>query len=116
MLEPANILQLTRPHEARRALGHWLRLSRQRQDLTQGMLATRSGVPVATLSRLEREGAGGMESLMRALQALGELDRLHSFIQEQLRIASLPQDLSDLKKATPARQRVRPRKPRKGGP
>ncbi len=79
------------------------------------MLAAMSGVPVATLSRLEREGQGSIDALVRVLQALGELDRFHALVQERIRLASLPSDLAALRppKAT-VRQRVRVRKAAKG--
>jgi len=112
MTHPAfqNALQMVRPRETRQLLGQWVRLARQRLGLTQPLLASRSGVPVATLSRLEREGQGGVENLLRVLQALGELDGLHAHVQERARKASLPNDLSELKKPAPPRQRVRVRK------
>ncbi len=105
-----NAVQLTRTREARQALGQWLRLTRQRLELTQPLLASRSGVPVSTLSRLEREGQGGVDNLLRVLQALGELDGFHAHVLEQLRKASLPRDLSEMKKPAAPRQRVRLRK------
>ena len=108
-----NPLQVTRPRETRQFLGQWLRLARQRLDLTQPMLASRSGVPAATLSRLEREGEGSIDSLLRVLEALSELDSFHAQIQERLRKASLPRDLSELKKPARPRQRVRLRNPKK---
>ena len=104
-------IQMIRPRETRQALGQWIRLTRQRLAMTQPMLASKSGVPVATLSRLEREGQGGVDNLLRILLALGELDGFHTFIQELLRKASLPTDLSEMKKPSPPRQRVRLPKP-----
>ncbi len=80
------------------------------------MLSSRSGVPVATLSRLEREGAGGIDNLMRVLQALGELDGVHARLQEHLRQASLPRDISELQTPRRPRQRVRIRTPKQGAP
>ena len=79
------------------------------------MLASNSGGPVSTLSRLEREGEGSIDSLMRVLQALGELDRFHADIQERLRMASIPQNLAELPSPTPARRRVRPHKSQQEG-
>ena len=105
-----SVLQMARPHETRQLLGQWVRLARQRLGLTQPLLASKSGVPVTTLSRLEREGQGGVDTLLRVLQALGELDGFHAYIQELQRKASLPHDLADLKKSAPPRQRVRLRK------
>src|SRR5437870_1787742 len=99
-------LRLTLPGDAQRALGQWLRLNRQRQILTLSMLASKSGVPVMTLSRLEREGKGSVDALMRTLMARGELDRFNACIQEQLRQEALPRDLSELETQPRRRQRV----------
>ena len=103
-------LQIALPHEVMLALGQWLRLVRQRQELTQPMLASKSGVPVTTLSRLERTGEGSIDSLMRALHALGELDRMNEYIDEQHRRASLPRDISEIQPLAAQRKRVRIRK------
>lgn len=100
-------MQMIRPRETRQVMGQWIRLLRQRQGLTQPLLASKSGVPVATLSRLEREGQGGVDALLRLLQALGELDGFHAHIQELQRKAALPTDLSEMKKPALPRQRVR---------
>src|SRR4051812_15355305 len=106
-MELLNFLQMATPIDARKAMGQWLRLLRQRQDLTQPKLASKSGVPTSTLSRLEREGHGSIDSLMRVLHALAELDSFHSHINERLRQASLPRDISELPKPKWQRQRVR---------
>ncbi len=103
-------IQMVRPRETRQVLGQWVRLTRQRLGLTQPLLASKSGVSVTTLSRLEREGQGGVDNLLRVLQALGELDGFHAHVQELLRKASLPHDLSEIKRPAPPRQRVRLRK------
>lgn len=106
---PAPSLQVARPGEVRLLLGQWLRLCRQRQELTLPMLASRSGVPVTTLSRLEREGRGGVESGLLVLQALGLLDGVHGALLESMRLVSLPRDLGDLDRPVKVRQRVRRR-------
>ena len=108
-------ITLVRPNEARYALGRWLRLARQRMDWTQAMLASKAGIPVATLSRLEREGLGSIDAAFRVSQALGELEGINAFVQERLRLASLPTDLADIEKPPFVRQRVRPAKVSKGG-
>lgn len=65
-----------------------------------------------TISRLEREGQGGVDNLLRILQALGELDSFDSHLKEELRKASLPLDLAALSKSVRLRQRVRlPKRP-----
>ena len=116
MIASDHALQVVRPKDARRIVGQWVRLVRQRQGLTQTMLSSRSGVPVATLSRLERLGLGGVDNLMRTLQALGELDGFHAHLQERLRQASLPLDLSELPRQVRPRQRVRICKPKRAQP
>lgn len=108
-------LMVVRPKEARLALGRWVRLARQRLEWTQAMLASRSGVPVATLSRLEREGQGSVDAVARVLQALGELDGFDAFVRERVRMASLPADLADLQKDAAERKRIRLHKDLKGG-
>jgi len=109
MIDPQSALQLSRPSDVRLVLGHWLRSARQRLQLTQPMLAKKSSVPVSTLSRMERNGEGSIESLLRLLHALGELDGVNDFIQAQIRRALLPTDLSKLQQSTRPRQRVRVR-------
>ncbi len=84
-------------------------MNRQRQMLTLAMLASKSGVPKMTLSRLEQHGKGSLDALLRALMALGELDPFNAYVQEQLRKTSLPQDLSELDKPRP-RERMRVRR------
>ena len=103
-------LGLTLPTEAQLSLGRWLRLNRQRQELTLSMLSSKSGVPVMTLSRLERTGKGSVDAFTRALMALGELDHFNAYIQEQMRKASLPQDISEIENSPRQRLRVRIRK------
>lgn len=107
-------IQLTHPKDSRIALGQWVRAMRQRAQWTQPMLASKTGVAVSSLSRLEREGAGSIDSFLRVLQALGELNTFHTEIQERLRKANLPLDISDLK--TPRRPRQRVRKAKNVGP
>ena len=74
------------------------------------MLASRSGIPVTTLSRLEREGQGGVDSLLRVLHALGLLDAVDAALRERLRLAALPKNLDELDHPPVLRQRVRRRK------
>jgi len=105
-------ISVTIPKEAQQTLGKWLRLSRQNQMLTLVMLASKSGVPTMTLSRLEREGRGSLEAAMRALHALGELDAFNQYLLEQLRRASLPQDISQLEKPQRPKLRVRVKRTR----
>lgn len=100
-------IRLIRPKDCRLALGQWVRAMRQRAQWTQPMLASKTGVAVSSLSRLEREGAGSIDSFLRVLLALGELDAFHAEIRGRLRNANLPLDISDLKNPRRPRQRVR---------
>ena len=103
-------LQIALPGEVQLAVGRWLRLNRQRQSLTLSMLASKSGVPMMTLSRLERQGKGSLEAMLRALMALGELDPFNTWLQEQLRMASLPNSIDEILAARPKRERLRVRR------
>ena len=109
-VENIDLISLSSPGKVREDLGQWLRRMRQRREWTLPMLASRSGVPVSTLSRLEREGNGGIDALLRVFQALGILHDVDRTLQERLRLASLPETLEDLDREPPPRQRVRPRK------
>jgi transcriptional regulator with XRE-family HTH domain len=105
-------ISISTPGKVRKDLGQWLRQIRQRREWTLPMLASRSGVPVSTLSRLEREGHGGVDALLRVFQALGLLDEVDQVLRERLRLSSLPADIKDLDRDPPKRQRVRTRKSR----
>lgn len=58
------------------------------------MLASRAGIPVSTLSRFEQRGAGSVDFFSKVLFALGVLDSLDEIIQERIRLARFPEDLS----------------------
>jgi len=62
-------------------LGSDVSRARRRRRLTRASLAERSGVSVSTLKRLEGgDGSVALENLARALQVLGELDRLTNLL------------------------------------
>lgn len=62
-------------------LGRDISRARRRRRLTRLSLAERSGVSEATLKRLEKgDGGVALESLARALNVLGELDRLERLL------------------------------------
>lgn len=102
-------LQLVRPKEFCAAIGTWMRAARQRAGWTQTMLASRAGVPVSTLSRLECKGAGSITLLSKLLFSLGEIDSLNAIIQERLRVTLLPTDISQLPKTREMPRRIRPK-------
>jgi len=104
-------LQMTTPKMFCQALGKWVRALRQREQWTQAMLASRAGVPVSTLSRFEQKGAGSIDFLSKVLFASGALDSMNEVIQELIRLAIVPTDLSTLlatkKDALPKRIRTK---------
>lgn len=102
------ILSLFAPRDALQALRIWLRSERQRLRWTQAELARRSGVPAATISRLEQTGLASTEALFKIVFALNRLDAFHDFLKERQRLASLPVSLSDDLPKRPI-LRVRPR-------
>lgn len=89
-------LQMTTPKEFRIAVGTWIRAARQQRRWTQKMLASRAGVPVSTLSRMEQTGLGSLEVLSKLLFAFGAIDSLNDIVQKHIRLATLPADLSEL--------------------
>src|SRR6478736_690780 len=109
-------LLLAHPDDTRRLLGAWVRTLRQRREWTQAMLASKAGVPASTLSLFERSGNAGMDSFLRLLAALGELDRFHTGAEGWMKAAALPRTLAELEAREEAaasygaRKRVRVRK------
>lgn len=105
----SDILSLITPADVLGALSHWLRTERQRLRWTQAELARRSGVPAATISRLELTGLGSTDAVLKLLFALNRLDAVSDFLKERQRLADLPTTLQEEppKKVV---QRVRMRK------
>ena len=87
-------LNLVSANEALGRIGEFIRLARQREELTQGDLASKAGVPASTISRLERCGLGSTESLLKILFALNQIDALDGFVRERLRLMKFPKTLS----------------------
>lgn len=104
---------LTTPGEVRAALGAWVRQVRQRENLTQAMLAQKAGVPASTLSLFERDGSGGVDTLLRLLQALGQLQAFHDAVDGLAKKAATPRSWDELElrdEAAPPKRRVRVKK------
>jgi len=89
------ILQLTQPSDVLRSVQLWVRKERQRLRWTQADLAKRSGIPSATISRLERTGLASTETLFRIAFALNQLEIWQDFLKERLRLAALPLSADD---------------------
>ena len=89
------MLSLVMPADVLGVLRAWLRAERQRLRWTQAELARRSGVPTATISRLELTGLGSTESVLKILFALNRLDAVADFLKERQRLADLPTTLKE---------------------
>jgi len=89
------ILPLIEPTDACQLLKGWVRTERQRLVWTQAELARRSGVPAATISRLEQTGLASTDTLFKILFALNKLDGLAEFLKVRMRLASVPMTLEE---------------------
>lgn len=87
-------ISLTSPADALAQLRGWLRTERQRVNWTQNELARRSGVPAATISRLERTGLSSTAALFKIAFALRQLEAIGDFLKERQRLASVPLSLA----------------------
>lgn len=105
-----NILQLTTVPDALKLLCASVRLARQRLKMTQEELSARAGVPMSTISRLERTGLGSTDMLFKVLFALDELTSVADFLKERKRLNELPTSLSELPREVRVIRRVRHRK------
>jgi putative transcriptional regulator len=83
-------------------LGKRLARTRLSRNISQAELATEAGVAKTTVERLERGGGIQLESVIRILRALGQLDRLDVVISE-----SLPSPIERLDNRGKERQRAR---------
>ena len=82
--------------EAQEAIAHNLQEQRINRGLTQTGLAKRSGVSVATLRKFEQKGQISLESYLKLLIALGNLDRfLEATKPEQKSFNSIDDVLAD---------------------
>ncbi len=87
-------------------IGHRLRRERMNQDLTQDMLADRTGLRQATISRVERGNDFTVETLITILRALDRLENLDVFLPAP---TASPIELAQHQGRE--RQRVRPSRP-----
>ena len=103
-----NILPLTTVEDVLVRLREMVRLARQREVWTQADLARRSGVPMTTISRLERTGLASTDTLFKVLFALNRLDAVADMLKAQLRLVKFPKTLEgDIEPAPKVVRRVR---------
>ena len=88
-----SILPLTTAEDTLVSLREMVRLARQREEWTQADLARRSGVPMTTISRLERTGLASTDTLFKVLFALNRLDAFGDMLKAQLRLVKFPKTL-----------------------
>lgn len=67
--------------EVRSELGQRLRLQRLLKGVSQGDLATRSGVSVSTIKLIETKGQSTLENFVRVLIALGLIEEMQTLFQ-----------------------------------
>ena len=102
------ILPLTTVEDVLASLRELVRLARQREVWTQADLARRSGVPMTTISRLERTGLASTDTLFKVLFALNRLEAVEDMLKEQLRLVKFPKTLDgDFEFAPKVVKRVR---------
>ena len=105
-----NILPLNTADDVLASLRELVRLARQREEWTQADLARRSGIPMTTISRLERTGLASTDTLFKVLFALNRLDVFADMLKAQLRLVKFPKTLEgDFESAPKVVQRVRHR-------
>ena len=108
MNDLSKILPLTTAEDVLASLRELVRLARQREVWTQADLARRSGVPMTTISRLERMGLASTDTLFKVLFALNRLDVIEDMLKEQLRLVKFPKTLEgDFESAPKVVKRVR---------
>jgi len=93
MNDLSDILPLITADDVLASLSEMVRLARQREVWTQADLARRSGVPMTTISRLERTGLASTDTLFKVLFALNRLDAVEDALKEQLRLIKFPKTL-----------------------
>ena len=85
-------LNLAPSREIRQVLGQRVRAQRLAQGLPQRELAQMAGLSLGALRKLESTGQSSLETLIRAVQALGLVDELESlFVLKRQSIAQMEQ-------------------------
>ncbi len=94
------------PSRAQKIIADNVRERRLHLDLTQKGLAIRTGVPLPTLRKFEQQGIISLESFLRILMVLGNLEEVvKATEQQQVPFSSIDDVLKP--KTTPKRKRGR---------
>lgn len=86
------VFNLAPANEILQALGQRVRAQRLAQGLPQRELAQMAGLSLGALRKLESSGQSSLETLVRAVQALGLVDELEGlFVLKRQSIAQMEQ-------------------------
>ena len=96
-------MNLHTPHEAMQALAHFVKNTRLNLEMTADELSSRAGVSRTTLARMEKDGSGSIDTLVKALSVLGVID---TFV-DALKLPERVLTIADLEKLSKAKQRKR---------
>ena len=88
-----DLLLVHTPADIQAALARRLREARKAKGWTQAELATRSGLSVATVARLEQSGQGQISSFIHLCTALGRLDDFDAVLK-----STAPSSLDELRR------------------
>lgn len=99
-------LNLAPPHEILQTLGQRLRIQRLAQGVPQRELALMAGLSLGALRKLESTGQSSLETLIRAVQALGLVDELENlFVLKRQSIAQMERaEAANLRQRAPRRR------------
>ena len=102
MIDPSIPLSLRTSGDVQARLGSALRQLRKGHSITLQGLARSSGIPVSTIARMECHGQGSIETWVKLMAALGQLDRLHDMLEAATKAATAPKSMDELRRDQPA--------------
>lgn len=99
------MISLNTPSDALDSLAHFIKVTRLRANVPMRDLAERSGIGIATLARVEKNGICSTDTLARILAALGTID---SFIESLT--PPEPTSIAELRQVARKNERQRARR------
>jgi len=101
------MISLISSSKAQLKIAENIRARRLSMELTQEGLAERSGVPLPTLRKFEQKGAISLESFLKILMVVGELEELINILKPSKPVFN---SIDDVLKGTDGVSRKRGRK------
>lgn len=101
------MISLISSSKAQLKIAENIRARRLSMELTQEGLAERSGVPLPTLRKFEQKGAISLESFLKILMVVGELEELINILKPSKPVFN---SIDDVLKGTDGVSRQRGRK------